>query len=911
MVALIITEKPSVADDLAKVLGAKKGPDHHESDSILITWAVGHLLTQVLPEEYDEAFKDWRKSSELLPLIPETFKLKPRYKNAKKRLSRIRALLKNHHITEIVNACDAAREGELIFTWIAQHLRIKVPTTRMWIQSMTDHALQDAWDRRQDADLYRNLRSAAICRSESDWIIGMNGSRAAHVHLPKARRDGSLTLGRVQTPTLRIVVDRELEILSHVPAPFWEVHATFRQDGSSWSGRWTRTDHQDDPTRPELKAHRIVDSDEKDAILSALESGQSASVEDRVRSSKERAPNLFDLTSLQRMASSKWSWSAKRTLDVAQRLYAEHKVTTYPRTDSSHLPKDMESGVMDLIRDVGKQDQLGPHAGTLIENGIRNQSRVFDDRKVSDHHAIIPTGNVPPKTMREDERKLLDAISRRFLAAFFPEAMKEITSRTGVIDGQRFTARAERYTDLGFRAVEPNTIRHPDGWKPIDSGPLLMGVSEHKVEELRTKPTSRLKDASLLTLMETAGKVIDDEDLRNALKGKGLGTPATRANHIENLIDKGLISRIKRGGALRATPKGIRLIDVLDRIDVQWITSPELTGEMESLLSGVSEGTRDPGEYMAMVESRTRQLIDAIRTHDRSEFYREEAPVGTCGVCSSAVIETVYTYQCETNTGRGQGCDFTFWKDTSGRWFDRRTATRLLNEGTIDDLHGFFGRDGETFSATAVMTSTGKVDVGVPVGDVEWTDDIVCPCPACESGNIRADHRGYGCDQSTCKIQRLAHVRSQRTMTSTDALALYASGATDYHEDFISRWKKPFKARLILNGTKIEFEFPPREGLVEFDVDERPVAVDPATGVTIIETSTQYVAESNDKNCRISIDRQLSKRTLTREEAKVLIETGEVGPFHDFKSRKTGKPFSAKLVMDRGKAKFRFAKRPE
>ena len=280
--------------------------------------------------------------------------------------------------------------------------------------------------------------------------------------------------------------------------------------------------------------------------------------------------------------------------------------------------------------------------------------------------------------------------------------------------------------------------------------------------------------------------------------------------------------------------------------------------------------------------------------------------MGTCGVCSSAVIETVYTYQCETNTGRGQGCDFTFWKDTSGRWFDRRTATRLLNDGTIDDLHGFFGRDGETFSATAVMTSTGKVDVGVPVGDVEWTDDIVCPCPACESGNIRADHRGYGCDQSTCKIQRLAHVRSQRTMTSTDALALYASGATDYHEDFISRWKKPFKA-IDPQWDEDRVRIPPHGRVLSSSMWTSVLWPSMPHRCDDHRDSTQYVAESNDKNCRISIDRQLSKRTLTREEAKVLIETGEVGPFHDFKSRKTGKPFSAKLVMDRGKAKFRFA----
>ena len=693
MPVVVIAEKPSVATDIAKVLGvSKKKETHWESDEVWITWAVGHLLELKTPEEYDESFKNWRKSIDKLPFIPENFKLKPitgRGSN-RKQLTAIKKMITSKDCSEVVNACDAAREGELIFRRIVEFSKVKCKTSRMWLQSLTNDSIQNAWDNRVSSSDYEPLRDAAVSRAEADWIIGMNGSRVAATFLRTSRNDKkSLSIGRVQTATLGMIVDHEIAILSHNPAPFWELEAKFSSGDATWSARWERTGHKDDPENPEAKAHRITELSEKEMLEEILDSDGEFTATQTDRDSKEKPPLNFDLTSLQREANNLWSWSARRTLSVAQELYDTHKLTTYPRTDSRFLPEDMMEEISKTIRQLGAQDKLNEHSQRLIDNGLNNVKRNFDDKKVSDHYAIIPTGKLPPSGLSSDAAKLYELIARQFLASFHPESVWKVEKRTTTKQGQNFIKEARSLSTAGWRAVRPKKQDLPEGWGKLPSNPCPSQLVAHEFKEEKTKPPGRLKEAGLLRLMEHAGKKIDDEELAAAMKGKGLGTPATRAETIEKLITREFIGRGK-GGSLRATAHGIKMIDILRRIPIEWITSAELTGDMEAKLDGVQRGTNQRDAYMSEIRNRVQELVDKIRDHDRSELYSKNEPVGSCPLCQSNVGETILSYICETNEGRDKGCSFVMWKDASGRWFDRKTASRLLQEKSIEDLHGFF-----------------------------------------------------------------------------------------------------------------------------------------------------------------------------------------------------------------------------
>ncbi len=912
MGVLIIAEKPSVASDLARVLGAAEQHDTHWSSNELdITWAVGHLLEMEMPEAYDERLKNWHGSSEHLPIIPDEFLIKPKSKT-KRQLAAIKRLANKKGVTEFVNACDAAREGELIFRRLMEYLQCTAPCSRMWMRSMTDDAIRDAWENRSSSSDFDALSDAAHARSEADWLIGMNGSRVATLHLPRMKRrkdEASLNLGRVQTPTLAIVVDKELEVLSHVPSPYWRVEAEIAAGEAKWTARWKRENHRDDPDRPGWKADRIIDESERERVVKALEgAGGNVLVDESTRNSVEKPPMNLDLTTLQRRANSQWSWSARRTLDVAQSLYDRHKVSTYPRTDSKHLPEDMRESVETIIGSLQAVEELAEHASYLLETGLQNTSSVFDSSKVSDHFAIIPTGQMPPSDMSNDESKLFDLIARTFLASFHPPAAKEIITRVANVDGEKFHAKAERYVELGFRNVLPTKSKMPDGWGTLPDPLIEIEVVGHECHAEATKPVPRLKEARLLQLMEHAGKDIEDQSLAEAIKGKGIGTPATRADHIEKLIKKKYVGR-SRSGVLRALPKGIRLIDALRRIPVDWIASAELTGDMEANLSDVAGGIAAKETYMDEVRQRTRELVERVREHNRSSFYSDEPPIGTCPKCQGAVIETVFVYQCEHNAGKGAGCQFTFWKDTSSRWFDRLTASRLLEMGRIDDLHGFFRVDNEPFTGSVTLLETGDVRFAGSLSGVTEDDEIICPCPTCEEGAIRAGVTGFGCDSEDCKQRPLQIVKCHRTMTSDDARALFADGATEFYDDFIGRNGRPFKARLKLSGIRVEFEFAPREGLKEFPVTPGVIAICPKTKAEIVETPTHFKPSEDGSKCRINLEREVGGREISRDEAKTIIEEGQGGPF-ELISKKTGKPYTAILFLkSNGRYGYRFAKK--
>ena len=916
MPVVVVAEKPSVAADIAKVLGVNSKQDTHwQSEEVWVTWAVGHLLELKTPEEYDDSFKNWRKSIDKLPFIPEKFQLKPitGRGNNRKQLTAIKKMITSKECSEVVNACDAAREGELIFRRIVEYSKVKCPTSRMWLQSLTNDAIQSAWDNRTPSTDFDPLKDAAISRAEADWIIGMNGSRVAATFLRTSKNDKkSLSLGRVQTATLGMIVDHEISVLSHNPAPFWELEGQFESGSAKWSARWERSGHKDDPEHPELKAHRIIEDSEKEILEKMLEADGDFTVTQNDRDSTEKPPLNFDLTSLQREANNMWSWSARRTLSVAQELYDTHKLTTYPRTDSRFLPEDMMESISKTIRQLGAQDKLNSHSKKLVDDGLKNVKRNFDNSKVSDHYAIIPTGKIPPSGLSSDAMKLYELIARQFLASFHPESVWKVEKRTVSKEGQNFVKEARSMKTAGWRAVRPKKQNLPEGWGQLPSNPADATLASHEFKEEKTKPPGRLKEAGLLRLMEHAGKKIEDEELAAAMKGKGLGTPATRAETIEKLISREFIGRGK-SGSLRATPHGIKMIDILRRIPVEWITSAELTGDMESKLDGVQRGTNQRDSYMSEIKNRVQELVDRIRDHDRSKLYESQGPLGTCPLCSANVGETILSYICEKNEGRDKGCSFVMWKNASGRWFDRTTASRLLNEKSIEKLHGFFSRSGDSYEVSVNIDDSGKVVVEGSSAETTGADDEeLCACPKCDQGTIRIGESTYACDSAECTFRGLGRNVCKRDISVDEAKKILTEGKSDLIEDFISKRGRNFPAFLVLETNKVGFEFPPRAppaDATKFPVVEGVLAICPKTNVGIIETETHYQAETNSEGCKISILREISKRTITRDEAKTLIESGKIGPFDDFTS-KAGKPFSAILYLKRdGNIGYRFAKK--
>jgi DNA topoisomerase-3 len=913
MSIVIIAEKPSVAEDLANVLGVgKKLETHWHSEDIIITWAIGHLLELKYMDDYDNEFKNWRGTIDRLPFIPDAFQYKPKGGRGKKQLSAILKLMKDKSVTEIVNACDAAREGELIFRTILEHSKVKTPTSRMWMQSMTYDAMLKAFETRKSGDTYQALSDAAYSRSRADWIIGMNGSRIA-TRLPQNRDRSANSLGRVQTATLALVVDHELEVLSHIPVPYWQLNGTFVAGEANWTGRWERTGHKDDPDRPEYKSHRIMEASEKEEIETMLASPGDFTTEEKSRTKKEQPPLNFDLTTLQKRANSMWSWSAKRTLGVAQDLYDKFKLTTYPRTDSKYLPEDMPETVAKTLDSLGGQSDYAEHVKRLQSNGLSNSKRNFNSAKVSDHYAIIPTGQTPPGNFGGDHAKLYDMIARNFLASWHPPSEWTVTKRIARKSDHQFIKEVEQIASPGWRAVVPKKDKVPEGWGNLPSNPCDSTLDAHEFSEELSKPKNRLKEASLLQLMEHAGKHIEDDELADAMKEKGLGTPATRADTIEKLLNRKYIRR-SRNGTISAAPHGIRMIDVLRRIPVEWITSPELTGDMEASLLAVQRGEEPMDTYMQKIIQQTQTMVDRIREHDRNTLYLDEPSLGPCPSCSGNVMENTLAYQCEHNEGRDKGCSFVFWKDTSGRWFDRTTASRLLENQSLENVHGFFSQAGEGYDTSIELKNDGKV-VTKGSGSDEATEDdeVLCPCPTCDQGSIRITKTAYVCDNTECNFRGMQNVMCKRTITPEEAKPIFTEGKSTLLEDFTSRRNKPFNAFLKLEKNRVTYDFPPRAAAADakrFPIEAGVVAVCPKTKANIVETETHFTTEDSSTDCKIHIERCISKRDLTRDEAKTLIETGSVGPFDDFVSKKTSNPFSASLYLKKNQSVgYKFAKR--
>jgi DNA topoisomerase III len=710
---LVIAEKPSVGRDLSSALPgtfAKEGDTHLESDDYVITWAVGHLVQLAEPEDYDEKWKKWRMAD--LPIVPDAFKLVPRDTKSKKQLNAILKLMKRADVDRIVNACDAGREGELIFAYIYEVSGVEKPVDRLWISSMTKQAIREGFDRLRPGEQLRDLEAAARSRSEADWLVGMNATRAATIR-GRAWVGGVVSLGRVQTPTLGMIVKREREIQAFVAEPYRLIHATFQPP---YQGLW----FEGDETRI------FGDLSRADAIVAKV-SGADGIVESIERKEQsERAPLLYDLTSLQRDANRRYGFSARRTLQAAQSLYEAKKAITYPRTSSRYLSGDMvpqlkpTAGTLQPIEDYRKAAEY-----VLALDQLPLQ-RVVNDAKVDDHHAIIPTDIEHDVTaFTPDERRVFDLIARRFLAAFHPPARYARTTVITLVEEERFRTRGKVTLAAGWRAVyglETDQERQSEeeeaegGEIPdLEQGQTVRCIAA-ELEDKMTKPPPRYTEATLLSAMETAGKLIDDEELREAMKDSGLGTPATRAETIETLIRREYIERV--GKDLQATPKGIQVITMLEE---HKLTSPELTGDWEHKLSDIEHGRGDRQAFMQGIADFAKETVEQIAALDKEKLRPERVELGPCPRCGAETGEIIRenskAYGCTSWKSREEaGCGFVIWKRVAGRTLTPEVARQLIEERrTREVLSGFRSRGGKPFRARLVLNDEDKIEFEFPV----------------------------------------------------------------------------------------------------------------------------------------------------------------------------------------------------
>jgi DNA topoisomerase-3 len=702
---LVIAEKPSVGTDLARVLkgpfkkgeGVLEGPDH------VITWAVGHLVQLAEPDEYDAKFKRWRMED--LPIVPDRFKLVVRDERSRKQMSVVTKQIGREDIDEVVNACDAGREGELIFAYLYEKAKGKKPVNRLWLKSMTSTAMKEAFTALRPSDEFARLEQAARSRSEADWIVGMNATRAATIRL-RSSFDGAVSLGRVQTPTLALIARREEEIKAFVPEPYWLVDAAFSADGSrNYEGRYHAG------AKP-----RIATEDEATAIVAACEGKPGKITKLEKKEQREKAPMLYDLTTLQREANNRYGFSAKRTLGAAQRCYEEHKALTYPRTNSRYLPSDMVAEIKPIAELVGSQPEYRAGAEYVTGLDLLPLARVVNDEKVTDHHAIIPTRSEHNlEKMSSDDRRIYDMVTRRFLAVFHPEAVFENTRVETTIgegeDGHVFRTRGKLLIVPGWRGVYDEVAaadaRPPKGEEDEGADQQLPKLEADEIVELKkiagerkeTKPPRRYSDASLLGAMETAGKLVDDEELREAMKESGIGTPATRAAIIERLITVGYVERDAR--ALVATEKGLNVIRLLD---AHMLTSPELTGNWEHRLGKIERGEDSREKFMGDIAGFAQETVKQL-DETLKDVRIPRAKLGPCPVCGHEISENRKGYSCWAR--EDPGCGFVIWKSKAGKTLTVPIARELIKTGyTERPITGFRGRSGRSFRAHLAMQQT-------------------------------------------------------------------------------------------------------------------------------------------------------------------------------------------------------------
>jgi DNA topoisomerase III len=877
---LIIAEKPSVANDIAKTLGGfTKHDEYFESDEYVLSSAVGHLVEIAVPEEYDVKRGKWTFTH--LPMIPPHFALNPIAKT-ESRLKVLNKLLKRKDVTSLINACDAGREGELIFRLIVQYAKAKQPIKRLWLQSMTPGAIRDGFAHlREDREMLP-LADAARCRSEADWLIGINGTRAMTAFNSKEGGFYLTTVGRVQTPTLSIVVEREEKIKKFVPRDYWEVRAEFVCAAGIYEGRWLDTKFKKDETDPEKRAERLWSKVAAESVVAACR-GKQGSVTEESKPATQIAPALFDLTSLQREANSRFGFSAKNTLGLAQALYERHKVLTYPRTDSRHLPEDYLQTVKQTLEVVAEHHNYQPFASQILnKNWVKPNKRIFDNSKISDHFAIIPTTQAP-KNLSEPEQKLYDLVTRRFMAVFFPAAEFQVTTRYTEVSGHQFKTEGKVMTNPGWLAIYGKEAVNDDDKE--NAGTLVPVAKGEKVQTekvtangLVTKPPARYSEATLLSAMEGAGKLIDDEDLRDAMAGKGLGTPATRAAIIEGLLYEKYL--LREGRELHPTAKAFQLTTLLRGLGVDELTAPELTGEWEYKLAQMERGKISREEFMREIAQMTQIIVKRAKEYNNDTIPGDYATLKTpCPNCGGVVKENYRRFACTK-------CDFSMSKIPGSRQFEIAEVEELLEKREIGPLQGFRSKMGRPFAAILKISRDEDInnfklefDFGQNQDDDESGEGVdfsgqtpLGECPKCGSG-VYEMGLAYVCEKTVAKPKacdfRSGRIILQQEILPEQMAKLLNEGRTDLLPGFISqRTRRPFKAFLVKDKSgKVSFEFEPRKAKApaKGKAAEPEEAQEEAPKKAAAKTATKTAAKPAVK--KVAAKKAVAKKTTAKKAA--------------------------------------------
>ncbi|PXW99517.1 DNA topoisomerase-3 [Sphaerotilus hippei] len=839
--SLVIAEKPSVAQDIVRALTPVSGKfekhaEHFENDHYVVSSAVGHLVEIRAPEEFDVKRGKWSFAN--LPVLPPHFDLEPIDKS-KSRLGAVVKLIKRKDVTTLINACDAGREGELIFRLIVQYAdggkgKLDKPVQRLWLQSMTPQAIRDGFDRlRSDADM-RGLADAARSRSEADWLVGINGTRAMTAF---NSRDGGFfltTVGRVQTPTLSIMVEREEKIRKHVARDYWEVRADFAAAAGLYEGKWFDPKFKKDEDG-ERRADRVWTAAEAQAIADAVR-GQAGTVREEAKPSTQASPLLYDLTTLQREANSRFGFSAKTTLSLAQALYEKHKVLTYPRTDARALPEDYVSVAKETLAAIASEDLPGPlrdlalHARKALNEGyVKPSKRIFDNSKISDHFAIIPTLQTP-KSLSEIEAKLYDLVVKRFIAVFYPSAEFMVTTRITQVEGHSFQTNGKVLVNPGWLAVYGKEAAGEDANLVAVQPGEGVSVDELKVAAQRTKPPARYNESTLLSAMEGAGKLIDDEELKAAMQEKGLGTPATRAAIIEGLILEKYL--LREGRDLIPTAKAFQLMTLLRGLAIEDLTKPELTGQWEYQLTQIEKGQLSRADFMAGIADMARRVVAKAKEYDRDTIPGDYATLkAPCPNCGGVVKENYRRFACSGTDGHGAGCGFSIGKIPGGRAFELHEAEAFLQDHKIGPLEGFRSKAGWPFTAELKLVrdeEAGNWKLEFDFGEDAKKDDesgepvdfsaqpSLGSCPKCQS-HVFEHGTSYVCEHSvgantTCDF-KTGKIILQQPVTHEQMNKLLAAGKTDLLDGFVSnKTRRKFKAFLVYDKKegKVVFEFEPR-----------------------------------------------------------------------------------------------------
>ncbi|GAA0779136.1 DNA topoisomerase III [Castellaniella ginsengisoli] len=812
---LIIAEKPSVALDISRALGGfTREGDYFESEQYVLSSSVGHLLSLVAPN--DPVRGKW--SFTHLPVIPPQFELGPTDKRSAERLKLLVKLLKRKDVGAVINACDAGREGELIFRYIIQYAGVKKPIQRLWLRSMTQAAIREAFANLRDDETMKPLEAAARSRAEADWLVGINGTRAMTAFNSKDGGFFKTPVGRVQTPTLAIVMEREDRIRRFVSRDYWEVHATFVAAAGLYEGRWFDPDFKKNEQDSDARDSRLWSASAAQTIVAACRE-QPGSVTEESKPSTQLSPALFDLTTLQREANSRFGFSAKTTLSLAQSLYERHKALTYPRTDSRYLPQDYVGTVEQTMHvladsDSGVARSVRPYAAQVVKQAwVKPNRRIFDDKKVSDHFAIIPTLQVP-RELSDAEFKIYELVARRFLAVFFPAAEFRLTTRITQVSGHHFKTEGKVLVSPGWLAIYGRESQGDEASLVAVADGERVRTEDIEARGLATKPPARFNEATLLSAMEGAGKLVDDEALREAMSERGLGTPATRAAIIEGLLNEGYLRR--EGRDLIPSAKARQLMTLLAGLGVNELTSPELTGEWEHQLKLIEQRQLDRESFMREIAQMTQVIVKRAKEYERDTVPGDYATLQVpCPKCGGVVKENYRRYACTA-------CDFSIGKHPGGRTFEVPEVEELLTRRELGPLTGFISKMGRPFAAVLRITDEYKLEFDFGQRDDEDAEPVdfsghtpLGACPKC-GGRVFEHGMNYVCERAvgpekSCTF-RSGKVILQQEIPAAQMSKLLATGKTDLLDGFVSsRTNRKFKAFLVRQADgKVGFEFEPR-----------------------------------------------------------------------------------------------------